>query len=235
MAKHRNRSGFISWLGRGLIACGLVLSCYAAWNYWGADYFYSQTQGNLANEYSAAEPSAAAKSPEAKRFVDASRATHLADIFGRIYIPKLGDGYSRLVAEGVRWHPVLNDIGIGHYPHTQMPGEVGNFAVAAHRGGFGGAFKNIHRLGVGDHVYVETNDGWYSYVYRQTKIVKPKDVDVISAVPSELRGAQVGGRYLTLTSCNPIFVNTTRIIVWFELDSTTTLQQGQPVALSPVG
>ena len=235
MAKHRNRSGFIVWLGRGLIACGLVLSCYAAWSYWGADYFYAQTQGDLAKQYSAAQPSTSPASPVSKRFVDVARATHLADIFGRIYIPRLGDGYSRLVAEGVRWHPVLNDIGIGHYPHSQMPGEVGNFAVAAHRGGFGGAFKNIHRLRAGDHVYVETNDGWFSYAYRQTKIVKPNDVDVIAAVPRELLGAEVGGRYLTLTSCNPIFVNTTRIIVWLELDATSTLAQGVPQALRPLG
>ncbi len=235
MAKHRVRSGFLTWFGRGLLACGLILGAYAGWNYWGSDVFYAQAQDDLAKQYSAPAASTTTDQPKAKAFVDPAAATHLADIFGRIYVPKLGDGYSRLVAEGVRWHPVLNEIGIGHYPNTQLPGEVGNFAVAAHRGGFGGAFKNIHRLIAGDHVYVETNDGWYSYVYRQTKIVKPKDVDVIAPVPRELAGAEVGGRYLTLTSCNPIFVNTTRIIVWFELESTGTLKQGPPRALRPIG
>lgn len=150
-------------------------------------------------------------------FVEPADATKLGDIFGRIYVPRLGEGYVRLVAEGTKWHPVLNEIGIGHYSTTQMPGEVGNFAVAAHRGGFGGAFKNIHQMTVGDHVYVETNRMRYDYEYRQTKIVKPEDVGVIAPVPEGMIGAVDGGKYMTMTSCEPIYVNTKRIIVWLEL------------------
>ena len=36
-------------------------------------------------------------------------------------------------------------LGVGHYPGTQMPGEVGNFAVAAHRTAYGGGLHADQR------------------------------------------------------------------------------------------
>ena len=205
MAKHRAKRS-LRWLGIVLLAAGAGTLGASAYETFFADTVVANQQQSIAREYGTT-----------KKFVDVSRVSKLGDIFGRIYIPRLGDGYSRLVAEGTKWEPVLNKIGIGHYSTSQMPGEVGNFAVAAHRGGFGGAFKNIHRLVSGDHVYVETNDGWFDYEYRQTTIVMPEDIGVIAPVPEGMDGAVIGGRYMTLTSCEPIFVNTKRIIVWLEL------------------
>jgi sortase A len=204
-------------IGLVLILGGLGALGFGGWQYFIADLAPAAEKQTLAEHY---------KADEASEFVDPSDATQLGDIFGRIYIPRLGDGYVRLVAEGVKWHPVLNEIGIGHYSRSQLPGEVGNFAVAAHRGGFGGSFRNIHRLTTGDYVDVETNDGWYRYEYRQTKIVKPEDTDVINPVPKELNGATAGGRYMTLTSCDPVFVNTDRIIVWLELQKSAETRAG---------
>jgi sortase A len=113
---------------------------------------------------------------------------------------------------------VLNEIGVGHYRNTEMPGEVGNFAVAGPRGGFGGAFKQIHELRDGDRVYLKTRDMWFVYKYLQTKIVEPDATGVLNSLPQGLDAASIGGRYMTLTSCTPIFVNTQRIIVWLELE-----------------
>lgn len=178
----------------------------------------SYWQTTLSDEIVASQQSSLAETFDTeKEFVDTADANTLGDIFGRIYIPRLGDGYVRLVAEGTKWHPVLNEIGIGHYSGTAMPGEVGNFSVAAHRGGFGGSFKNIHRLVAGDHIFVETNTTRYDYEYRQTVIVAPEDVGVIAPVPEGMLGAVSGGKYMTLTSCEPIYVNSQRIIVWLEL------------------
>jgi sortase A len=221
----------IGWL---LVVVGATVALSSAYQTWGQDFISRAKQNQVALEYGPSQaPGGSSTSKQvAKKFVDPQKATHLADIFAKMYIPRLGSNWNRLVAEGVRWHPVLNDIGIGHYPSTQMPGEIGNFAVAAHRGGFGGAFRNIHRLRAGDHVYVQTNQGWFSYVYLQTKIVKPTNVGVLAPVPKGLKGAAEGGKYLTLTSCNPIFKNTTRIIVWMALDETRTLAQGPPPSLA---
>ena len=213
-------------IGITLIASGVVVTSITAWKVWGENEWDSYKQTHSVTEYQPApKPAIEGK----KQFIDPDKATALGDIFGKIYIPRLGKSWVRLVAQGVKWHPVLNEIGIGHYPGSALPGEVGNFAVAGHRGGFGGAFLNIHRLKAGDHVYVETNQGWYSYVYLQTKIVKPDDLDVISASPKELKGHVKGERYMTLTSCTPVFVNTDRIIVWLKLDATSTLLEGPPI------
>jgi sortase (surface protein transpeptidase) len=56
-------------------------------------------------------------------------------------------------------------------------------------------------------------------------------VSVIDSVPFELDGAHVGGKYMTMTSCTPIFVNTQRIIVWLELEKKIPIADGPPAEL----
>lgn len=96
----------------------------------------------------------------------------------------------------------------------------------------GGSFKEIHRLVEGDKVYVETNKYWYVHSYLQTKIVSPTDVSVVRAVPVELSGSHPGGKYMTMTSCTPIFVNTDRIVVWLELEKVIPVRHGPPAELN---
>ena len=165
-------------------------------------------------------------------FMPADKATHIGDIFGRLYVPRFGAHYVRLIGQGTVWHPVLNEIGIGHYVSSALPGEVGNFAIAAHRGGFGGSFHDIHKLTTGDLVYVETEAGWFSYEYLATKIVDPSDTSVLKPVPPELKGSTAGEKYLTMTSCTPIWVNTHRIVVWFKQIGARSRAQGPFPALA---
>src|SRR5699024_1820632 len=63
--------------------------------------------------------------------------------FGIFYIPRFGDDYYRTVAEGVDLEPVLNRMGVGRYPNSAMPGDVGNFSVAGHRVTYGKPFNQI--------------------------------------------------------------------------------------------
>lgn len=203
------RKGFRLWVAYLLLLMGAGLLGFGAWQYFGADEVDGASKTAAAKQYGSVS--------QAKHFVPVAKVHKLGQVFGRMRIPRLGSDWVRLIGEGTKWHPVLNEIGIGHYIGTAMPGQVGNFATAAHRGGFGGSYKNIHRLVKGDLAYVETDDGVYTYEYMQTKIVLPSDSNVISAVPRELIGAHAGGRYMTLTSCEPIYVNTHRIIVWLEL------------------
>ena len=212
--------------GELLVSFGILVGLFAVYEVFIQDEVVAAAQTNLAKEYG--------QTAEKQKFVNPDKAKNLGDIFGRMYVPRFGSEWTRLVAEGTRWHPVLNEIGIGHYDNSALPGEVGNFAVAAHRGGFGGAFKNIHRLVEGDRVYLETNGYWYVYKYLQTKIVEPEDISVIDPVPAELDGSHVGGKYLTMTSCTPIFVNTQRIIVWLELEKKISTSKGAPAELGIV-
>ena len=72
-----------------------------------------------------------------------------------LYIPRYGPDYHRTIAEGTGMD-VLNstELGVGHYPDTQMPGEVGNFVVAAHRSAYGGGMHLINELQLGDSIIV---------------------------------------------------------------------------------
>lgn len=203
----------LEFIGEVLLTLGVILGLFVGYKAVLQDSQVGQVQTILAKEYQT-QPS---------KFVDTSEVDELADIFAQMYVPRFGETWTRLIAEGTRWHPVLNEIGVGHYRDTAMPGEVGNFAVAAHRGGFGGAFKEIHRLQAGDRVYIKTKNYWFVYKYLQTKIVEPTATGVLAPIPEGLNGAVAGGRYMTLTSCTPIFVNTERIIVWLELESQSTM------------
>lgn len=146
------------------------------------------------------------------------------DIFAKIYVPRFGQDYVRNIAEGTSVSKVLNTIGIGHYPSTQMPGEVGNFAIAGHRAGNGGPMRNIDKLVSGDLAYVETANKRYTYRFLQSKVVSPEDVGVIAPVPEGLKGAVATASYLTMTTCTPIYINTERYVAWFELVGEAPIQ-----------
>jgi sortase A len=226
-AEVKSKTSKLMVLGELLVTLGLLVALFAVYEVSIKDEVIGTSQTRLAQEYGNDE--------RMNEFVDPSQAKGLGDIFGRMYVPRFGGDWTRLVAQGTRWHPTLNEIGIGHYTNSQLPGEVGNFAVAAHRGGFGGAFKNIDRLVDGDRVYLETNGFWYVYKYLQTKIVEPQDVDVLEEIPVGLVGAREGGRYMTMTSCTPIYVNTQRIVVWLELENVFPVADGPPAELGQVG
>ena len=66
-----------------------------------------------------------------------------------------------------------------------MPGQSGNFAIAAHRNAYGGALRNIHELQLGDAIYIQTKDGWYTYSFRNLQYVLPTGVGVLDPVPDE--------------------------------------------------
>ena len=208
-------------VGESFITLGLILALFVGYKAVLQDSVIADKQIAAAQEFG-----------KKHKLRDPSQVTRQAQIFGRMYVPRFGTKWTRLIAEGTRWHPVLNEIGVGHYVGTAMPGEVGNFAVAAHRGGFGASFKEMHRLVAGDKVYVETRNFWYVYDYLQTKVVNPTDITVIAPVPPELNGAVAGSKYMTMTSCTPIFVNTQRIIAWFELDQVIPIQDGPPQELN---
>jgi sortase A len=206
-----------------MLTLGVILMLFVGYKTFLQDNIVGSTHSELAQTFT-----------EREGFVDPGLVNKDAEIFARMYVPRFGEQWTRLVAEGTRWHPVLNEIGIGHYRNTAMPGEVGNFAIAGHRGGFGGAMRDIDKLVTGDRVYIETNDTWFIYKFLETEIVKPTEVGVILPVPDKLDVAKFGGRYLTMTSCTPIFVNTHRIISWFELEKESPTSAGMPMDLKIV-
>ncbi|MDO9397291.1 MAG: class E sortase [Herbiconiux sp.] len=154
-----------------------------------------------------------------------------AEEFAVMYVPRFGADFKKTIAEGVDPRSVLNNGGAGHYSTTQMPGQVGNFAVAAHRDGWGSPFLKINELQVGDPIYIETQDGWYTYTFRSLEYVSPYGVGVIDPVP-QVEGATATDRLITLTSCNPLYIASERIIAYGVLTDWTPRSAGAPSALA---
>ena len=125
--------------------------------------------------------------------------------------------------------------GLGRYTNTQMPGQLGNFAIAGHRNGYGQPLGDVDKLQEGDPIVVRTQDYWYVYTYTSHKIVEPTDADVIDPVP-EQPGAKADKRRITLTTCEPKYTAPThRWIVWGELKYWAKVSDGVPRELTVTG
>lgn len=210
MARHRRSLDFIGVLGELLITAGVLILLYVVWQLGVNDPVVSTVQQQQAQQVPISTPAV-------KQFEDPKKNLKQGKVFGKIYIPRFSSDYVRLIGQGTFQKVTLNKIGVGHYVSSQWPGQEGNFAVAAHRTSHGAPFNKIDTLRTGDNVYIETNEGWFTYTYRQTAIVEPTAVEVIEKVPVGMDGAHAGGYYMTMTSCHPKWSNKQRIIVWLEL------------------
>lgn len=132
-----------------------------------------------------------------------------------LHVPRFGEGYSRTIGEGIDLPSVLNnpEFGVGRYPDTALLGELGNFVVAGHRTTYGASFGDIGELRVGDRLYVEVEQGWFSYRFRNLEYVWPTAIEVLAPVPHQ-PDATPTQRILTLTSCHPRFSEAERIIAY---------------------
>lgn len=148
--------------------------------------------------------------------------------FAKIYIPRLRDKVWALpVIQGVGLPQLAR--GIGHYPETAMPGEIGNFATAGHRATNGEPLANIDRIRRGDRVIVETRDQWYTYRLERDDLVQPDDTWVIDPVPGSR--AVPTEAIITLTTCHPRWGSTQRWIWWGDLVDSRPKSDGPPAAV----
>ena len=230
------RFSIIGLLGELLITAGVLVFLFLGWQLWLNDIVVGGQQDKaavqLAKSWSAAdEPTRGhATAPDYGDPVIPAVQKN-ATAFAVMYVPRFGSDYARTIAEGVGTSDVLDKGIIGHYPDTQMPGEIGNFAVAAHRTTHGAPFKQIATLRVGDKIYIQTADGYYSYDFRGLEYVRPTGVGVIDPVPQS-PGATATDRIMTLTSCNPMFSSSERIIGYAVFDSWQPTSAGPPAAIA---
>jgi LPXTG-site transpeptidase (sortase) family protein len=147
---------------------------------------------------------------------------HTEGGIGFLHVPAMSDD-PILVMKGTS-PKILNEGVAGYYtePYTSaLPqAKSGNFALAAHRDGHGARFHDIDEIHEGDPIVFETKDTWYVYqVYDILPQTSKFDVSVIKPVPEE-SGRTQQGRYITLTTCTPVFTSRYRYIVWGELERT---------------
>lgn len=151
------------------------------------------------------------------------------EVWGVLYIPRFGADYAKPVAEGVGLE-VLDSIGVGRYPDTQMPGELGNVALAGHRQTHGQVFWDMDKFIPGDKAYLQTAQGIFTYTYRSTKIVYPSQGEVVFPVPGDA-GAEPTLKMLTLTTCHPPFTTDMRMVVHLEQTKYTAASKPAPAAI----
>ncbi|MGW2820002.1 class E sortase [Streptomyces sp. NPDC001443] len=149
--------------------------------------------------------------------------------FAIMYIPRLGFTWNKPVLEGTSTATLKK--GLGHYAGTARLGQTGNFSVAGHRRTYGDPFKDFPRLRRGDAVVLTDGTTWFTYrIDKGPYKTVPTDVEVIAPVPRK-SGYTRAGRYLTLTTCDPEWGHSHRLIVWAHLDSTQPVEAGEPEAL----
>lgn len=239
--KPRRRTSVVGVIGELLITAGVITLLYVVWQLWVGDIIYGVQRNAVAEERSqqwAQEyivPTPGTTEPEPAGPVDAEPVVLPepadAEVFGVMRIPRFGTDYVRDIAGGVSRARTLDDIGIGHYPGTKMPGEVGNFALAAHRTTFSAPFNRIAELRVNDPIVIETPDGWYTYRFRTLEYVTPNEVEVLLPVPQAM-DVPAGTAYLTMTSCSPMFSLAERIVAYSVFDSFTPRTAGEPASLT---
>ncbi|MFT4028541.1 MAG: class E sortase [Protaetiibacter sp.] len=238
-ARRRRRVSVVGVIGELLITTGAIVLLFIAWQLWISEYLVGnevkQQAGELSEQWntraaqsptpsSSPDPSetpeptatpdpAETSEPAGSTVVPVGTAPATATDFAILIVPRWGADYARTIAEGVGTAEVLDKGKLGHYPGTQMPGEVGNFAIAAHRMGHGGSLHHINELQLGDHIYVETDAGWYEYQFRNLEYVRASGIGVLDAVPQSPE-TPATERYITLTSCNPQYTSRERIIAY---------------------
>jgi sortase A len=214
-------------VGEILVTLGLVILLFCVYQLFYTNIESNRAQAKIKNSLERGwKP--AEQGPDAKPVGENFSGIGVGDAFALMHIPRLGRSWEKPIIEGVSLDELAR--GLGHYPDSAMPGKIGNFAVAGHRATHGEPFRNLNQLRQGDVVIVETENNWYRYVIDSNQIVDPTDVEVVLPVPNQ-PGAKPTERLITLTTCNPRWASTERLIYWGHLDSVMSKAAGTPAEL----
>ncbi|MFJ9440609.1 class E sortase [Kitasatospora sp. NPDC101235] len=214
-----------------LFTVGVLLALLVVYSLWWtnltADRHADRSAERLRQAWSAAAPTV---SPTGAASTAAPPPYDAGGGIGFLHVPALGAGYQVLVKVGAD-EDTLADGVVGVYtaPYpSAMPWDAqGNFALAAHRDGHGAKFHDLDRLKPGDPLVVETRDRWYVYRVDATLPETSKyDTGVIAPVPTGSPYTEPG-RYITLTTCTPVYTSLYRMAVWGSLVREEPMDPGR--------
>jgi sortase A len=204
------------------LGAGLLLLSFVAYQLWGTAFYEGHAQDQLRHELADRYGirSAAGSAPtDVPQNVQAEFGTtaHVAkptpdppvgQPVGLMTIPTIGMSNDAIV-EGTGESQL--EEGPGHYQGTPLPGQAGNSAIAGHRTTYAAPFFNLNLLQPGDPIFVVTPQGHFEYVVLHQELVDPGDTGVLDASTQPL---------LTLTTCNPRYSDTQRLVVVAQLHSS---------------
>jgi len=240
-AGERRRISVVGALGELLLMAGALILQFLGWRLWWNDAIMPGQQPTAASDLSTGcleearadrTDAPAAEPTDSGEPVVGPESYANGTPFAVMYVPRFGDGSQHSIAEGTGLD-VLNsfELAVGHYPGTQMPGQVGNFAIASHRSAYGGGMHEIEQLRLGDAIYIRTRDDWYTYRFRDLEYVTPETVEVLAPVPN-IPDLQPTDRLITLTSCYPLYSTAERIIAYGVYDSFHPRSGGVPAEIA---
>jgi sortase A len=200
--KRRSRRGRILRIsGLVLIGLALLVAGYLWWQLWGTGFAARRAQNELRPAFEdtigtldpADAPERVAKVP--------------GDAIAIIRIPKIDVDY--VVVEGTDTEALKK--GPGHYTQTAYPWQDhGRVGIAGHRTTYLAPFWSLNELRPGDRIVLATEYGIFNY--RVTRSVVTPPSGILPSGASVLN--QTNDPTLVLTTCNPRFSASTRLIVF---------------------
>lgn len=183
------------------------MGLFVAYLLWGTGITEAHSQSTLSRQFHAEET-------QARRTGQIpAQAAVPGYAIGIIKIPKIH--LEKYIVQGTGESDLQK--GPGHYPSTPMPGQPGNVGIAGHRTTYGAPFYNISELHKGDPIEITMPSGvTYTYLVAcppgdaggacvdGQQVVQPTDVAVVGPTKDN---------QLTLTTCNPRFSASTRLVV----------------------
>ncbi len=203
------------------LTCGAVLLLFAFYLLVWTNHQTSLAQNHLLSSFRA--------SAERDSTTSTTPRPSAGDGVAVLHIPRLGRDWEWVVVEGVDDADLAK--GPGHFPHTALPGQIGNFAVAGHRATHGEPFAHLDQVQVGDQIVVETGKHWLVYQVTWNRILAPSAVEVIEPVAGH-PGLKPSARTLTLVTCNPRWSSSERLVVGASLVQRRSADAGPPEILS---
>ncbi|WP_166352426.1 class E sortase [Phytoactinopolyspora limicola] len=193
----------VGFIGEMLLTAGVLVLLFVVYILWGTGLQTAAAQNDLRGQLDSSE-------------VADLDEIDIGDAYGIIRIPRFGDDWEWVIVQGVEDDDLRN--GPGRYPDSAHPGELGNFAVAAHRSGHGEPFAKFPDLHVGDTVEIIMADGTYVYELDDApdgdsdgNRINITDSWVVDPVPGEPRSTEPTERRITLTTCWPRFGSSHRM------------------------
>ncbi len=218
-------------LGEILITLGILVGLFVLWQVWWTDVIADrQAEGHMSEWEAGAQEAPDQIAEPREDDPEPPDPAPEGDAFAIMYVPRWGEDWRFPIASGTGYAEVLDNGFIGHFPDTEMPGELGNFALAGHRQSYGRPFYSVDNLQPGDPLVVRTENTWYVYRVTDHEIVTPTDVDVLAPVPREPE-ATAEDRMITLVTCHPLWSVAERYIVYGELDYWADVADGRPAEL----
>lgn len=198
-------------IGLVLVAVGVGLLSYVGWEYFGTNVIAKHRQADVSHGLTARWKSEGATGSAKDDRLTSGEAMAL------LRIPRFGQDYEVPIVKGVGPDSLAS--GVGWFPKTARPGQIGNFALAGHRVTHGEPFHDFPDLRKGDKVVVETRTHVYTYRLRDNgtdRILDFSQTWVLDPVPGkpDMRPTKAT---ITLVTCSELFHTDNRSVVFGDL------------------